>query len=289
MRRFPFRAPFLLLGCLLALLPAAAGAHPNLSISDGDTPLAQLRIGDHLVVTLRDLAPFTTYQVALYDDLDHEIVRLAAATDCAGASAASLLWAHTGIVGCDPCAWADPAAYRFGTFGEAAGALDGRIFTVAVFDPAGNLVAWADLPLVTTAEERPYVADGDGCPRQRFVAGEQVFLAFYQPAAGGPGERTVFLVPATAAGLPLGAELTDVRGAAQGIDLRNVVRTPVQHLWTPPVSLAGDFTVVVRTGLGLEESYSLGGDVVLGGRDPRSKPGISITVGTMSCPPRPTP
>ncbi len=67
---------------------------------------------------------------------------------------------------------------HFKTFQEAEQTLNGRDLRVEAFDSEGGPVAEEALPVLRSPVERVYFADVTGCPRGRFMIGEEIYLGF---------------------------------------------------------------------------------------------------------------
>ena len=277
---------------LLALgaLPAAAApaAEPRILFGNGAAPAVQLLAGDHLAVELAGGQPFGRYEWVLFDDRGAVVVREKRQADAAGNMAAEILWARSGVVGCDRCAAPDPLRYRFASYGEAIEQLAGRKFVVAAFlEGAGTLAPAArrDLPIVRAGEERFFTSDAKGCPRRFFEPAEPIFLTF-ENLGESPSDRWVYLVPSNEE-QPIGTPLRDVRGAGfpQEVKLPPGGGQATVLLWHPPAGAAGGFDAVLRLRGDLAELRTRTDQVLGGPGGPKSTPGLSITVDTSACPP----
>lgn len=269
---------------LLLLTAAAAGAQPHLLFGNGEKAVARLPIGDHLLAGLAGAAPHASYQLVLTDDHGKPVAMAAGKTDAAGRLAPLLLWAHSGVVGCDRCAAPDSGKYLFRTFAEAASVLDGREFAVSAFDAGGAPVARRGLGLLASGTERPYFSDAASCPRFSFDPLEPVYLSFENPEAGKP-PRHLYLIADAPEGVLLGQPLADVRdpGPPPVVD-----PAKPNLVWVPEKDDEGDFNGVV-SGWTSYEAVFREGDRLMGPGGRKSLSGLSITVDTANCPPPPSP
>lgn len=205
----------ILLGLGLLLAPASLSAAPRVELSDGAVAKSQLTVGDDLYVSLAGVDPSAVYGLRLLGSDGEAVAALSARTDAFGNLAPQLLWARSGVVGCDCGApEANPSQHVFANYAEAEEELSGKGFEVQVMAASGVEVARLALPVVAAAKEIAYFADADGCPRSFAKASEALYLAILHPERAKP-DRRFFM--ALSKPWPLGEPIADVRGALQAI------------------------------------------------------------------------
>jgi hypothetical protein len=227
-------------------LAGAAGGQdlPVVQLSNGALPLAQLLVGDDLWVELSQGTPSLNYRLNLSGPGGVPLASELVLTDGAGRVPPTLLWARSGVVGCDPCIAADPTLFLFENFEQAELALAGLILQLEVALMDGTPVAFAAIPVLAPARPILYFSDQDGCPRQVFAAGEPVYLSQLH---GSPDDREgrLFLVGASPA-WAIGDPLAEVRAAPQSLAPAGggkLATWPVAGLVSLP---AGDYQGIVR-------------------------------------------
>ena len=159
--------PLLLTLTLVVASSADAASSPLLKITSNGETISRLIIGDHLEVALDNGDPDELYEFRLIDSDYYEIATGSTYADAAGRVPTTLLWAYTGVVGCDYPPFV-PEPYRFQHFADAETALNLRTLTVQVLASSGVEVASKDLPLIAVSRELAYFSDASGCLRRRF-------------------------------------------------------------------------------------------------------------------------
>lgn len=242
----------LLAGIALSTFARTAPAQPQIVLSNGELPMTRLVVGEHLVAQLKAGVPGQVYDFVLRSSDGAEIARATAEADAAGAAGPVLLWAYSGVVGCDPGAAADPDRLRFRFFAEAEEALAGRELVVEVLGGLRKRELRQVLPVFAGDQELPYFSGADGCLRRFFRAAEPVYLSLFHPYQSAES-RQVFLVRARPQGLPIGQALEDVRGAGSleridpGGDLATVLIWGAVETLGDEFASALEFNGVVRT------------------------------------------
>ncbi|NJL29282.1 MAG: hypothetical protein HC897_16060 [Thermoanaerobaculia bacterium] len=171
------RTAFVFALWLGALVPHRAAGLAGLTLHPTDgllVPIASHAIGDDLWVGLQGAAPGRVYSLELRDESGWVVASVQVDTDRFGSVLPTLLWSHSGVVGCDPGANPDPSSYRFDDFDQAEAFLGGRVFSLFALDSTRSDVAKMSLPLDVRTTPMIYVGDASGCPRWTFAIGDDV-------------------------------------------------------------------------------------------------------------------
>lgn len=203
-RHFAWAATALL---ALAALPACAA--PKLTAFGALGGIHKLRLGDDLRVGIHGAAPGTVYQLRLVDGTNQLIASKTLTTDTSGAVAPTLLWQHTGVVGCDPGAQPNPSAWLFERFEDAEERSGETLALVLTKATSGGTAARLRLPVFADpATPRFYLSDGAACPRFEHEEGAARWVSgvHLEPFAG--QERRLWILDAD---LGAGQPLRDLR------------------------------------------------------------------------------
>lgn len=233
---------FSLLLVLAFLVPCAAEASPILTLSSDGQKISRLAIGDHLEVTLDNATPGELYEFRLRDTDFYEIAEGSAVADAAGRVPTSLLWAYTGVVGCDYPPFV-PADYHFQHFNQAEAALNLRTLTVQVLSSSGVEVALQNITLIAVTRELAYFSDASGCLRRRFGNSESVYLSLRHPSRTTP-TRKFFLVSGW--NPTVGSDIVDVRGDGGTTYTLPTGSTVTFQIWSGAASVMGFYSGLVR-------------------------------------------
>ncbi len=141
--------------------PPTAGI--TVSAFDGFEIATEHKLGNHLYVTIDYAQPDTEYTAKLVDETGFVVATQHLKTDAQGWAEPKLVWHRSGVVGCGSNAYPDPYAYRFSDY-EGAETLDGRTFSLQLFNAAGRIEHQASIPLVADPAPRFYFSDATGCP-----------------------------------------------------------------------------------------------------------------------------
>lgn len=242
----------------------AAQAQPHLVVTNGSAPIAQLYVGDDLAVGLEGAVPFETYALRLLDSANIEIVAGVVEADAAGKVEPELLWAYTGVIGCDAAPPGNAAAteaadaadagdageslppHTYTYFSQAEAALNGETLRLEAFSSDGVLTVSTLLPVRIMPDELAYFSNAAGCLRQTFFNNEDVYLSLHHPSSTSVTRR-IFLAPATP--LLVGSLIADVRG----MDGPQIWTLPspipsvaTTRVWKAAQSLPGEYTGVLR-------------------------------------------
>lgn len=240
MKRLLF--PLLLTWTIAVAGSADAASYPLLTITSNGENISRLIIGDHLEVALDNGKPDELYEFRLIDSDYYEIATGSTVADAAGRVPTTLLWAHTGVVGCDYPPFV-PGDYRFQHFAEAEAALHLRTLKIQVVASSGVEVAAKDLTLVAVSRELAYFSDASGCLRRRFGNSESVYLSLRHPSRTTPTRR-FFLV--SGSDPAIGNNIVDVRETVSNYSIPPA-GNPVTFLaWSGAASNMGFYSGVVR-------------------------------------------
>lgn len=223
---------------------AVAQDLPAALLSNGVMPLTQLLVGDDLWVELSQGTPSLNYRLNLSGPGGLPLASELVLTDAAGHVPPTLLWARTGVAGCDPCVVADPTLFIFEDFEQAELALGGLTLQLEVALMDGTAVAIAAIPVLAPPRPILYFSDQSGCPRKVFAAGEQIYLSQVHGSPDDRGAR-LFLVGASP-GWAIGDPITDVRATPQTLAPAGggkLATWPVAGIATLP---AGDYQGLLR-------------------------------------------
>lgn len=233
---------FPLLLTLTFLASSADAAPPLLKLTSNGETISRLIIGDHLEVALDNGDPDELYEFRLIDSDYYEIATGSAVADAAGRVATTLLWAHTGVVGCDYPPFV-PGEYRFQNFADAEELLHLRTLKVQVLASSGVEVASQNITLLAVSRELAYFSDAAGCLRRRFGNSESVYLSLRHPSRTTPTRR-FFLVSGSAPAI--GDNIVDVR-TTDSIYSIPPTGNPVTFLaWIGAASTMGFYSGVLR-------------------------------------------
>lgn len=277
---------FPLLLTLTFLASRAEAAPPRLTLTSNGENISRLIVGDHLEVALDYGDPDEVYEFRLIDSDNYEIATGSAVADAAGRVPATLLWAYTGVVGCDYPPFV-PGPYRFQHFADAETALHLRTLKIEVIASSGVEIAAKGLTLIAVNRELAYFSDASGCLRRRFGNSESVYLSLRHPSRTTP-TRKFFLVSGT--NPAIGDNIVDVRETVSNFSIPTA-GNPVTFLaWSGAASNMGFYSGVVRWGASSTPIIT-GSDARLGhwsepSWGPMTPGGLVITIdGCPSCDP----
>ena len=240
MKRLLF--PLLLTWTLAVAGSADAASSPLLKITSNGETISRLIIGDHLEVALDKGDPDELYEYRLIDSDYYEIATGSTVADAAGRVPPTLLWAHTGVVGCDYPPFV-PGEYRFQNFADAEEMLHLRTLKIQVLASSGVEVASQNITLLAVNRELAYFSDAAGCLRRRFGNSESVYLSLLHPSRTTPTRR-FFLV--SGSNPAIGDNIVDVRDA---VSIFSIPPTgdPVTFLaWSGAASTIGFYSGILR-------------------------------------------
>lgn len=181
---------------------AVAQEPPRLVLTDsrGTGLEGSLTIGLTLLASIDNGQPYHHYGFALLDEVGAVVADSVGTTDHAGFLPPVPLWKKSGVMGCDPPPEGGglppaPDGYQSSTFEEAALALSGRVFVVALIDL--DTGAWADtvnIALEESSDPIYFFSDSRGCPRDQFNEGEKIYLSVTQGEQGPILDRRIFVI-----------------------------------------------------------------------------------------------
>lgn len=167
----------LTLAMLMAILtPATPAMAQVIKVVRAGAEVGDLYLGNNLNVEVKAAQANTDYELRLVDELDNVISTKFSSSDAQGFIPLMVLWARSGVVGCDSGATPDPLLYQFQTF-ELAETLAGRTFRISLRILGGAEIASYSLPLVTSPKPRFYYSDGAACPRFSFDEEDPIWIS----------------------------------------------------------------------------------------------------------------
>lgn len=150
---------------------------PQLTLSDGESTISKLPVGDDLYVSVSETAPFTVMKIFLLDGKDNTVASLSKTSDAEGTVDSSLLWSRTGVVGCDSSSDINVLEFRFRDFEQADTLLRHRDFRVVVVQPDDSVLAEERTTVVENVGPKYFFSDQAGCPRKVYEHDEDVYFS----------------------------------------------------------------------------------------------------------------
>ena len=228
-------------------------------------PEADMPIGGDLEVGFTQATPLAKYTVLLLDEDDFTVASRVIRAGSGGQASPQVLWHRSGIVGCDPGAFADPDLYRFTGYDEAESVLDGRSFRIEIYegtDPdSWNLETDESVGFVMeNPEVRAFAADGSGCLRTIYYNGEDVYLSIQHNLQVARPFRIFTVAPQKE--WEEGDPLVDLRPGGSNALWVTPGAPTVGLLWVNPdvPTPGGEFEIIVRWGMDPTPTFDPSGD-----------------------------